>query len=117
MAQGNTRLHFPIREAIGILGTGVPRLACLWPAAWLEWGPSAVHLHQHKTQDPREGPSLAGRRTPRFVRRGLLRLAHEEAERSRQGTSRGAHDASLDDQGCQAGARPWSVLPLLFGAK
>ena len=35
---------------------------------------------------------------------GLIRLAREEAERSRRGTSRGAHDASHDDQG-QAGAR------------
>src|SRR4051812_31749699 len=31
------------------------------------------------------------------------------AGRSRQGTSRGAHDASHDDQGCQAGASPRSV--------
>src|SRR3954464_1010745 len=95
---------------------GSPRLAYLRPAAWLEWRPSAAHLHQHKTQDPREGPSLAGRTTQRFLRRGLLRLAHKEAERSRQGTSRGAHDASHDDQWCQAGARPRSVLPFLFGA-
>src|SRR3954462_14928753 len=104
-------------SSVGVLGTGVPRLACLRPAAWLKWGPSMAHLHQHKTQDPREGPSLAWRTTRYFLRRGLLRLAHEEAERSRQGTSRGAHDASHDDRGCQAGARPCSVLPFLFGAK
>src|SRR3954466_14718654 len=94
---------------VGVLGTGVPKLACLRPAAWLEWGPSAAHLHQHKTQDPREGPSLAGRTTRRFLRRGLIRLAHKEAEKSRGGTSRGPHDASHDDQGCQAGASPRSV--------
>src|SRR4051812_29669535 len=102
---------------VGVLGTGVPRLACLRPAAWLKWGPSVAHLHQHKTQDPREGPSLARRTTRRFLKHGLLRLAREEAERSRWGTSRGAHDASHDDQGCQAGASPRSVLPFLFGAK
>src|SRR4051812_33130138 len=102
---------------VGVLGTGVPRLACLRPAAWLKWGPSVAHLHQHKTQDPREGPSLARRTTRCFLRHGLLRLAREEAERSRRGTSRGAHDASHDDQGCQAGASPRSVSPFLFGAK
>ena len=55
-------------------------------------------------QDPHEGPSLAGRTTGGFLGHGLVRLAREEAERSRRGTSRGAHDASHDDQG-QAGAR------------
>src|SRR3954468_12769255 len=72
---------------VGVLGTGVPRLACLRPAVWLKRGPSTAHLHQHKTQDPREGPSLAGRTTRRFLRRGLIRLAREEVERSRRGTS------------------------------
>ena len=61
-------------------------------------------------QDPREGPSLAGRTARSFLRRGLIRLAHEEAERSRWGTSRGARDTSHDDQGRQAGASPRSVL-------
>ena len=64
-----------------------------------------------QTQDPREGPSLARRTTRSFLRHGLVRLAHEEAERSRRGTSRGAHDANHDDQGRQAGASPRSVLP------
>ena len=63
-----------------------------------------------QTQDPREGPSLAGRTTRSFLRHGLIRLAREEAERSRRGTSRGAHDASHDDQGCQAGASTRNVL-------
>ena len=63
-----------------------------------------------QAQDPREGPSLAGRTTQSFLRHGLVRLAHEEAERSRRGTSRGARDASHDDSGRQAGASPHSVL-------
>ena len=63
-----------------------------------------------QTQDPREGPSLAGRTTGGFRRHGLVSLAREEAKRSRRGTSRGAHDASHDDQGRQAGASPRSVL-------
>ena len=40
-----------------------------------------------QTQDPREGPSLAGRTTRSFLRHGLVRLAHKEAERPRQGTT------------------------------
>ena len=70
---------------VGVLGTGVPRLACLRPAAWLEWWAGAAHLHQHKTQDPCEGPSLMGRTTRGFLRSGLARQASEEEERSRQG--------------------------------
>ena len=63
-----------------------------------------------QTQDPHEGPSLAGRTTRSFLRHGLIKLAREEAEISRRGTSRGARDASHDDQGRQAGASPRSVL-------
>ena len=96
--------------SVGVLGTGVPRLACLRPAAWIKRGPSTAHLHEHKTQDPREGTSLAGRMTWGFLRHGLVRLDHEEAEKSRRGTSRGACDASHDDSGRQAGASPRSVL-------
>ena len=62
-----------------------------------------------QAQDPREGPSLAGRTTGSFLRSSLIRRAREEAERSRWGTSRGAHDASHDDQG-QAGAGLRKVL-------
>ena len=48
-------------------------LACLQPVAWLEWRPSTAHLHQRKAQDPREGPSLAGRTTRGFLRIGVAR--------------------------------------------
>ena len=34
---------------------GVPRLACLRPAAWLNQWPSTTRLHQPNTQDPHEG--------------------------------------------------------------
>ena len=70
---------------VGVLGTGVPRLAYLRPAAWLKWWPSMAHLRRHKTQDPRVGPSLEERTTHDFLRNGLARQAREEAERSRQG--------------------------------
>ena len=39
---------------VGVLGTGVPRLSCLRPAAWLNRWPSTARLHQPNTQDPRE---------------------------------------------------------------
>ena len=97
-------------KAVGVLGTGVPRLACLRPAAWLKRGAQRGPSSPTQTQDPREGTSLAGRTTRSFLRHGLIRLAHEEAERSRRGTSRGARDASHDDSGRQAGASPRSVL-------
>ena len=70
-----------------------------------QYGPSSSTY----AQDPREGPSLEGRMTQGFLRDGLVRLAHEEAERSRWGTLRGAHDASHDDRD-QAGANLRSVL-------
>ena len=62
-----------------------------------------------RAQDPGEGPSLVGRMTGSFLRHGLIRLAREEAGRSRRGTSRGACDASHDDQS-QAGAGLHRVL-------
>ncbi len=98
-------------------GNGGPQ-TCLPAACGVAQG-AAQHgpSSSARAQDPREGPSLAGQTTGSFLRHGLVRLAHEEAESSRRGTSRGAHDASHDDQGRQAGARPRSVLPFLFGAK
>ena len=49
-----------------------------------QYGPSS----SANTEDPREGPSLAGRMTQGFLRGGLTRQAREEAERSRQGVPR-----------------------------
>ena len=69
------------------------------------YGPSS----STHAQDPREGPSLAGRTTGSFLRHNLVRLAREEAERSRQGTSQGARLASHDDRS-QAGAGLRRVL-------
>ena len=62
-----------------------------------------------QAQDPHEGPCLAGRTTQGFLIDDNARLAREEAERSRQGTSRGARDASHDDRD-QAGAGLRNVL-------
>ena len=91
-------------------GNGGPQtclpVACGVAQRGAQHGPSSPT----QAQDPREGPSLAGRTIGSFLRCGLVRLAREEAERSRRGTSRDAHDASHDDQGRQAGASPRSVL-------
>ena len=109
-------LHGQVRARLGPggycrrSGNGGPQTCLPTACGVAQRGPSMAQLHQHKTQDPREGPSLAGRTMWNFLRRGLIRLAHEEAERSRRGTSRGARDASHDDQGRQAGASPRSVL-------
>ena len=45
---------------VGVLGMGVPRLACLRPAAWLKGGPSAAHLHQHKPKTLARGQASRG---------------------------------------------------------
>ena len=45
---------------VGVLGTGVPRLACLWPAAWLKGRPSMAHLHQHKLKTLARGQASRG---------------------------------------------------------
>src|SRR3954464_16014477 len=47
---------------VGVLGTGVPRLACLWPVAWLKGGPSAAHLHQHRPKTLARGQASGGGR-------------------------------------------------------
>ena len=69
-------------------GNGGPR-TCLpaaqgvaHPAAWYDPSSSA------NTQDPREGPSLAGRTMQGLLKGGLTRQAREEVERSRQGVPR-----------------------------
>ena len=100
-----SRLSF----SVGVLGRGVPRLACGMAQVGAQCSPAS----SAQAQDPREGPSLVGRTTGSFLRHGLIRLTREEAERSRRGTSRGARDASHDDQRRQAGAsRAVSSFPL-----
>ena len=45
---------------VGILGMGVPRLACLRPAVWLKGGPSTARLHQHKPKTLARGQASQG---------------------------------------------------------
>ena len=96
-------------QRVGVLKRGsldLPACGLRRGSKGAQRGPSS----STRAQDPREGSSLAGRTTRSFLRHDLVRLAHEGAESSRQGTPRGAHDASRDDQGRQSGASPRSVL-------
>src|SRR3954465_7089888 len=65
-------------------GNGGPqtclRAACGVAQVGAQHGPSS----SAQAQDPREGPSLAGRTRGGFLRGSLIRQAHEEAEKSRQ---------------------------------
>ena len=49
-------------SSIGVLRTGVPRLACLRPAAWLREWPSMTHLHQHILKTLARGQASRGGR-------------------------------------------------------
>ena len=51
-----------MQDTVGVLGTGVPRLACLRPAAWLGWGPSTARLHQPKVKTLARGQASRGGR-------------------------------------------------------
>ena len=94
---------------VGILGTGVPRLACLLPAMWLKWWPSTAHLHQRNLKTLARGQaSWGGRRKASSGAAPPGKLARRRRDQGK-GTSRGARDASHDDQG-QAGAGLRRVL-------
>ena len=86
-------LHGQVRARLGPggycrrSGNGGPQTclpaACGVAQAEAQYGPSSLT----QAQDPREEPSLAGRMTRSFLGHGLVRLTHEEADRSRWGTS------------------------------
>ena len=68
------------------------------------------------TQDPREGPSLAGRTTRSFLRHDLIRLAREEA----RDQGRVPHEVPMTQAMTTKGARRAPAAqcpPFLFGAK
>ena len=96
---------------VGVLGTGIPRLACLRPVAWLNRWPSTSHLHQPTLKTLARGQaSWGGRRKASSGAASPGRLARRRRDQGRS-TSRGAHDASHDDRGRQAGASPRIILP------
>ena len=72
---------------VGVLGTGVPRLACLQPAAWLKQWPSAAHLHQLKLKTLARGQaSWGGRHKASSGAASPGRLARRRSDQGR-GTS------------------------------
>ena len=95
--------------SVGVLGTGVPRLACLRPAACLKRGPSTTHLHQHRPKTLARGQaSRGGRRKASSGAASPGRLTRSGDIKAGQ-TSRGSRDVSHDDRH-HAGASARSVL-------
>ena len=68
----------PYIEYVSVLGTGVPRLACLRPTAWLCKRARTAHLHQQALKTLAGGASLTRRTTQDLLRSGLTRLPREE---------------------------------------
>ena len=94
---------------VGVLGTGVPRLACLRPMAWLHQRPYTAHLHQQTLKTLARGQaSRGGRRKTSSGAASLGWLARGREIKARR-TSRGSNDVSHDDQD-QEGASAHSVL-------
>ena len=60
MAGDESEVSVTQAQLVGVLGMGVPRLACLWPAACLKWGPSEAQLHQLKLKTLARGQALWG---------------------------------------------------------
>ena len=101
---------------VGVLRMGVPRLACLRPAAWLKWWPSMAHLHRLKLKTLARGQaSRGGRCKTSSGAASPGRLTRGGEIKARQ-TSRGSHDVSHDDRdqvgARQAPARAASLFPL-----
>ena len=94
---------------VDVLGTGVPRLACLPPTAWPGSGPydpysSTRHPRPSRGSKPREADDA------RPPREWPSQASSRGAEISRRGkTSRGSRDVIHDDRR-QAGASARSVL-------
>ena len=94
---------------VGVLGMGVPRLACLRPMAWLHSRPSTARLHQQTLKTLARGQASRGRRHKTSSGAASPgRLTRGGEIKARQ-TSRGPHDASHDDRD-QAGASARIVL-------
>ena len=94
---------------VGVLGTGVPRLACLRPAAWLHQRSRTTHLHQQTFKTLTRGQaSRGGRHKTSLGTASPSRLARSGEIKARD-TSRGSCDVSHDDWS-QAGASTHSVL-------
>ncbi len=91
-------------------GNGGPQ-TCL-PAACgvAQRGGPARPIFISPSSRPSRGAKPRGADDRKLPQKRPRQAGSRGAKRSRQGTSRGAHDASHDDQGRQAGASPRSVL-------
>ena len=56
------RQQFTVTPAVGVLGKGVPRIACLRPAAWLHQWPSTARLHIPTLKNLARGQASRGGR-------------------------------------------------------
>ena len=103
-------MHKAVRGTCRCSRNGGPQ-TCL-PAACgvAQRGPSMAHLHQHKPKTLARGQaSRGGRREASSDTASSGWLTRGRRDQG-GGTSRGARDASHDDQGCQSGASPRNVL-------
>ena len=98
---------------VGVLGTGVPRLACLRPAAWLnQQAVRPIFINMASKTPARVQASRGGRRKTSSGAASPGRLARGGEIKARQ-TSRGPRDVSHDDRD-QAGASARNVLVSSF---
>ena len=101
---------------VGVLGMGVPRLACLLPAAWLKGGPSTAHLHQQRPK------TLARGQASRGERHGASSGMASPGWLARRRTDQGGvpHEVPVTQAMTTQGARRAPAAqcpPFLFGAK
>ena len=94
---------------VGVLGTWVPRLACLRPAAWLKGWPSTAHLHQHELKTLARGQASRGGRQE--ASSGTASSGWLARRRRDQGEV--PHEVAMMTKGArQAPARAVSSFPL-----
>ena len=94
---------------VGVLGTGVPRLACLRPAAWLsQQAVRPIFIKKASKTLTRGQASRGGRRKTSSGAASPGRLTRSGDIKAGQ-TSRGSRDVSHDERH-QAGASAHSVL-------
>ena len=101
---------------VGVLGTGVPRLACLRPAAWLKGGPSRPIFINTRLK------TLARGQASRGGRRGASSGAASSGWLTRRRRDQGGvpHEVPVMQAMTTKGARRVPVAqcpPFLFGAK
>ena len=104
---------------VGVLGTGVPRLAFLRPMAWLKGQPSMTHLHQHELKIlARDQASWGGRQEAPPGTASSRWLA-----RRRRDQGRVPHEVPMTQavttkaRQAPGGRRPAQSPCFLFGAK